>query len=239
MMAYSILFDCSLDYLYGLINEKCPNVEVLDIAHKTGFSVEAINRLMSGEEVYIDEFLQGVQHYGLLDVPGVGDYDPELDDYFLETEVSVSKFWSDLIESDLFSKLPKDWNRMACALYTSKAIKIVANDAKQEMDKLPTLEQFLSWVSTWNSLHPEEPLSTIKNMTWEEVYEKDPDFIKQVYRESRYEHYYSAAERADEYETVFWGCAGKFDRYTLDFFHKRAEEWCLSGPLPSLKAESN
>ena len=63
-------------------------------------------------------------------------------------------------------------------------------------------------------------------MTWEEAYEKEPEFIKQVYREIRYEHLYSSVDRAENYETVYWGCAGKFDRNALDYFHKKAEDWC-------------
>ena len=34
-------------------------------------------------------------------------------------------------------------------------------------------------------------------MTWEEAYEKEPEFIKQVYREIRYEHLYSSVDRAE------------------------------------------
>jgi hypothetical protein len=39
-------------------------------------------------------------------------------------------------------------------------------------------------------------------------------------------------DRAENYETVYWGCAGKFDRSALDYFHKKAEDWCSTGPLP-------
>ncbi|MBQ9030720.1 MAG: hypothetical protein IJ106_04615 [Parasporobacterium sp.] len=234
MLAYSILFDCSMDYLYGKIEDKCPNVEVLNISNKTGLSVKAVKRLMSSEEICIEDFLQTVYNYGLLDDPKCGTYDPELDDFFLETYAPISTFWSELIESDLFTQLPESWYRMACALYTSKAIKMVADNAKSEWDELPTLEDFLSWVETWETFHPDEPLARMYNMTWEETYNKEPEFIKQVYREIRYNHYYSSVDREEEYETAYWGCAGKFDRSALDFFHGKAEDWCLSGPLPRL-----
>ena len=234
MLAYSVLFDCSMDYLYGKIEEKCPNVETLGISKKTGLSVDAVKKLEAGEEIFIDDYLQTINNFGLLDGPECGTYDPELDDYFLETNISVSKFWSELIESELFLRLPENWHRMACALYTSKAIKMIAKDAEKEWDELPPLDVFLSWVETWETFHSNEPLARIPGLTWEETYEKEPDFIKQVYREIRYEHYYSSVERNEEYETAYWGCAGKFDRHALDFFHKKAEEWCLSGPLPNL-----
>lgn len=234
MMAYSILFDCSMDYLYGKVSEKCPNVEVLDISKKTGLSVEAVKHLMENETVCLKEYLQAVNNYNLLDWPEkYGTYDPELDDYFFDTDVSVSKFWSELIESELFTQLPKNWSRMACALYTCKAIKMVAEDAEKEMDEFPTLENFLSWVETWETFHPDQPLARIHGLTWEETYEKDPEFVKQVYRELRHEHYYSSVERSEDYETAYWGCAGKFDRHTMDFFHNKAEDWCTSGPMPN------
>lgn len=240
MMAYSILFDCSMDYLYGKIDEKCPNVEVLDISRKVGLSVEAVKRLMENETISLEDYLKAINNYNLLDAPDCGTYDPELDDYFLETDVSITKFWSELIESDLFIQMPENWSRMACALYTSKAIKMVAEEAEKEWDDLPPMDVFLSWVETWETFHPERPLARMYKMTWEETYEKDPEFIKQVYREIRYEHLYSSVERREDYETAYWGCAGRFDRSTLDFFHKKAEDWCTSGPLPNyLKDETH
>lgn len=45
MFAYSILFDCSLDFLYGKIEEECPNLEVLDISKKTGLSLKVAQKL--------------------------------------------------------------------------------------------------------------------------------------------------------------------------------------------------
>ncbi len=233
MLAYSILFDCSMDYLYGKIDEKCPNVEVLDISRKTGLSVDAVKRLMENETISLEDYLQAVNNYNLLDAPDCGTYDPELDDYFLETDISVTKFWSELIESDLFLQMPENWSRMACALYTSKAIKMVAEEAEKEWNDLPPLDVFLSWVETWETFHPDRPLARMYKMTWEETYEKEPEFIKQVYREIRYEHLYSSVERQEDYETAYWGCAGRFDRSALEFFHKKAEDWCTSGPLPN------
>ena len=232
VFAYSILFDCSMDYLYGKIEEKCPDVEVLDISKKTGLSVEAVKRLMENDEISLDEYLEEANNYGLFDDPECGTYDPELEDYFLDTDASVPKFWSSLIESDLYEKLPENWYRMACALYTSKAVKMVAEEAEKKWDDLPPLDIFLSWVSTWENFHPERPVARLHNMTWEEAYEKEPEFIKQVYREIRYEHLYSSVDRAENYETVYWGCAGKIDRNALDYFHKKAEDWCSTGPLP-------
>ena len=233
MMAYSVLFDCSMDYLYGKVDEPCPNVQVLDISEKTGLSVEAVKRLMSNEEICMEDYLQAINNYGLWDGSDMGEYDPELDDYFVNTYASVTKFWSDLIESEMFMLLPENWYRMACGLYTSKAIKMVAEYAQQEWDELPSLNSFLSWVKNWECFHPTEPLVKIYDSTWEEIYVKDPNYIKQVYREIRYNHLYSSIDRAEDYETAYWGCTGRFDRNTLDFFHKKAENWCVSGPFPN------
>ena len=48
MYAYSILFNCSLDYLYGKIDEECPNLEILDISKKTGLSMKVVQRFYEG-----------------------------------------------------------------------------------------------------------------------------------------------------------------------------------------------
>ena len=234
MMAYSILFNCSMDYLYGRIETKCPNVEILDIGQKTGLSTKAVEQLMSNEVIYLDEFLQALDNYNFLDPLNYGTYDSELNDYFFDTEVSISAFWSKLIETELFTKLPENWYRMACSLYTSKAIKLIAEEAKKEWDNLPPLDNFLSWINIYETFHPYEPLYKKYNMSWEKIYENDPEYIKQIYREIRYNHLYSSLDQDEEYETTYWGCAGKFDRYALDFFHKKAETWCSSGVLPKI-----
>lgn len=58
MYAYSILFNCSLDYLYGKIDEECPNLEVLDISKKTGLSLKVAHKLCElskdGESPIVD-----------------------------------------------------------------------------------------------------------------------------------------------------------------------------------------
>ena len=43
MMAYSILFNCSMDYLYGIIDEKCPDASIYDISKKVGLSPDSIS----------------------------------------------------------------------------------------------------------------------------------------------------------------------------------------------------
>ena len=46
ILAYSIIFNCSLDYLYGRITDPVPNVEIGDICKKTGLSIKAVNKLL-------------------------------------------------------------------------------------------------------------------------------------------------------------------------------------------------
>ncbi len=231
MLAYGILFNCSMDYLYGRISDKCPDATVDDMSKKTGLSSKAITKLMSNREVCVEEYLETVSNYGLLD--GLPE-NSDTDDEYYETYYSVSDFWSGLIESDLFCNLPEDWYRMACALYTDKAIKIVAEDAKLAWDEVPSWEVFSSWVDTWNTFHEDEPLYIPEGMSIKEAYEADSEWVKQVYREIRYNHLYSAVDRAENTETVYWGCAGKFDRNLQNYFHEIAERWCDEGPLPKV-----
>lgn len=226
MMAYSILFNCSMDYLYGLVEEKYPNAEIADIANKTGLSSKAIENLIESDEVYIDKFLNTVYHYGL---------DPFCDAYDEADEcisiASKTTFWNTILESSLFDKIPEEWYRMACSLYTNKFIKLVVEEAKRSSAELPDWELFKSWIQTWESFHSDQLISPLPGLTIHESYMSDPEWAKQVYREIRYEHLYSVEDKEEDVENIYWGCAGKFDRYTLDMFHQMADKWCHEGPL--------
>lgn len=78
MMAYSILFNCSLDFLYGKIDDPCPNVEILDISNKTGLSVDAVKNLVNSADA-----TEGGPSF-------------------------VHKSWSKLLEGDAFLGIPFD-----------------------------------------------------------------------------------------------------------------------------------
>ncbi len=60
LFAYSILFNCSMDFLYGRIDVECPNLEILDISKKTGLSIEVSKRLTycskDGESLLVDDW---------------------------------------------------------------------------------------------------------------------------------------------------------------------------------------
>lgn len=232
MLAYSTLFNCSLDYLYGKIEVKSPDATIADISEKTGLSATAITKLMKKDEVCIEEYLETLNKYGLLETMPADGWDEEDDGGYYESYFSVSKFWSDLIESKLFSELPEDWYRMACAKYTHDGIKVVEEEAKRTWDELPTWEVFSSWVSTWESFHEDRPIHMIYGKTLKEAYDTEPEWVKQVYREIRYEHLYSSVDKVDETETIYWGCAGKLDRTIQNYFHSLADKWCKEGPLP-------
>ena len=229
MLAYSILFECSLDYLFGKIEEMCPDATIADISDKTGLSAKAINKLMQKDEVCIEDYLKTLNNYGLLEFMQTDD---EYEDEFYETSFSISEFWSNLIESELFSELPEDWYRMACAKHTCESIKVVAEEAKQSRDEMPTWNQFSSRVAEWKSLYKDRPLHMIYGKTLKEAYDTEPEWVKQVYREMGYEHFYGSVDRVDETETIYWGCAGKLDRTVQNYFHILADKWCKEGPLP-------
>lgn len=83
LLAYSILFNTSLDYLYGKVDDDCPNVDILAISQKTGLSINAIARLNDA----IDER------------DGRG-----------QSASFIQKCWSHLIENELYYQLPFDWH---------------------------------------------------------------------------------------------------------------------------------
>lgn len=233
MLAYSIIFDCSLDFLFGKIEEPCPDLEIKDISEKTGLSYKAVENLMQKKELDVEEYLSVVNHYDILN-PGPGREQYFDDDGFLNSSCSFSTFWSDLIESRMFDEIPRNWYRTACALYTKKWMKILSEETKEFEDELPSYDTFASWIETYNFFHEDNPVCIPFDKPLKEIYDTEPEWVKSTYREIRYEHYYSAAEKAEETETAYWGCAGMFDRLILTYLHDLAEAWCYQGPLPKV-----
>ena len=225
LLAYHILFNCSLDYLYGIIEDPCPNAEIKDISEKTGLSFAVIEKLMSQKEIYTDDYLSAAYQYDL--------FTGAADDDYPETNRSITKFWDKILQSDSFDTIPQNWYRMACALYISKAMNAVADSAKSSWDELPEWETFRSWKeNVWDVHHPDLPIFIPHGLTLKEAYKQYPEWAKETYREMRNKHYYSAVDKQEDFETAYWGCAGKFDRVLLDYFHQEAEKWCNSGSLP-------
>lgn len=95
----------------GRIEEMAPNSEVLDICRKTGLSAKAVTNLMSSGQIYLEGFLY--RHY---------EYEFLFNDVDAEASISMASFWSDLLESRMFSSLPEAWAEMACVLQLYKAI---------------------------------------------------------------------------------------------------------------------
>ena len=126
----------------------------------------------------------------------------------------------------MFDEIPRNWYRTACALYTNKWMRILSRDIKTFDDELPTFETFVSWINNYNTFHENNPVCIPFDKSLQEVYDTEPEWVKSTYREIRYEHYYSAADREEDTETAYWGCAGMFDRRILTYFHDLAESWC-------------
>lgn len=243
ILIYSQLLHCSTDYLYGLIDIPAPDAKIADICEKTGLSEKAVENLMSGDEIYLDEYLRKAFEYGFAENNPCKDKErdsgenDELYDGLLEIDSSISKFWSNILESEQFKSIPDSWYRMTCALYTSRAVAVVAKSAKEDLTKMPTKESFIDNVENWNLLHEHEPVCIPDGLNPEGAYDRNPDWAKSTYREINYENYYSAIDRNEDCETAYWGCAGRFDRAIQDYFHKCADEWCVDGPLISLKED--
>jgi len=87
MYAYSIVLDCSLDYLYGRSEIKASNLEVRDICNKTGLSEGAVVNLMERhkEEIESDGF-------------------------------SYNEWWSELLYDSAFMAIPMSWKEYASRL---------------------------------------------------------------------------------------------------------------------------
>lgn len=161
ILAYSKLFRCSTDYLYGLIDIPAPDAETADICRKTGLSEKAVKNLMSGGSVFLDEFLWTADRYGLLerrptDTTDNHNAEEDPEDEYLDTECSMTDFWNTILENDIFNMAPQAWYRMACAMYTCKGMKAIAEDYEATKDIIPPRETFLSQVEMHNIFHSED-----------------------------------------------------------------------------------
>ena len=234
LLAYSELFHCSLDYLYGKIEDECPNVEVLDISKKTGLSCNAVEKLMANAEVCMEEYLSMADRLGLFDAPPPADPGDEDEDGYYDTYASVSKFWSDLIESDQFTRLPENWHRLVCAMYTKTGVKISFDNYKSfDAEKL-TADEFSGLSYSWQRLFPHDELF-IKPQYCEEVFETDPNQARDVFVEVRNEFCRKLEEMSEELENTIMGYTGKIQRDFIGLLENKAAEWQRSGPFPPLE----
>ena len=96
MYAYSILFDCSLDYLYGKSDIRTSDIVVRDICEKTGLSEKAVINLM--------EFRKS-------------------NEYIDDDELKYSDWWSELLGGEDFKKIPDVWFVYADIILQLKVLK--------------------------------------------------------------------------------------------------------------------
>lgn len=210
MLAYSILFHCSLDYLYGLIDNPSPNAEIRDISEKTGLSSKAVENLCMKSEVYLEGFIYQNTH----NLYSQG-FDPE-------AHLGVSKFWSDLLESKMFLEVPENWARMAFSLQIFKATQELLKQAESHLSTLPERQEFFEKVDEYYATHEEDPCMGDSPY---DIYDNDPDRALTILREIDGEKRYEAACDLDQMQTVYWGSAGMFDRQCQNYFHDLAENF--------------
>ena len=229
LLAYSILFDCSMDYLYGLIDEEYPNMEVRDICKKTGLSSQSVKHLIEKKEVFLGEdFIDGlfgsISFPNVLSLDDVNDYDNE-DDIFAFSTKSI--FWDDVLSGEAFDTIADDWFRLLAAYFIlslyNDELKYV--DKKQEEFKNPSFESFEEMVDLRKKLDPSRTISCPYDCSNEEAFKKDSEWANTVFRELYYDLWEILQEKRKEKEMIYWGCSGKFEKYIIGFFHERIEKW--------------
>lgn len=212
MMAYSILFDCSLDYLFGKIDEVCPNAEVADISKKTGLSSKAVANLMSNTQIYLEGFLYQYYQYEFL----YSNINPE-------AYTGVTKFWSDILESNLYIGLPESWTEMACALQLYKATEQQFAERDSKKPTLPSREEFFERVNEYYVTH--DHADPCMGDDPYEVYDHDKARVMMIMRDIDNEEWEESSSDREKSKMVYWGCAGMFDRKLGNYFHDLAEHF--------------
>ena len=79
MYAYSVVLDCSLDYLYGRSKIMASDLSIADICEKTGLSESSVNNLVEEQQNYTSD------------------------------SFSFSNWWSRLLSDPYFQSIPMSW----------------------------------------------------------------------------------------------------------------------------------
>ena len=229
LLAYSVLFNCSMDYLYGVIDEEYPNMEVRDICKKTGLSSQSVKNLMEKKEVFLgedfsDRLLGSISFPNVLSLDDVNDYDSE-DDIFAFSTKSI--FWDGVLSGEAFDTISDDWFRLLAAYFMlslyDDEIKKVAK--KQEELSNPSLESFEEMLSINNRIGSPIDVFRPYNCSVEERFENDRNWAIEVFRDLYNNLLKVLEDKRKEKEMIYWGCSGKFEKYIIGFFHERIEKW--------------
>ena len=209
LFAYSKLFNCSLDFLYGTVKVRSTDPDMNAICKKTGLSEKVVERLMSNSNIDLDSFMFNFFEYEYL-----------YTDFNLKADLTVTDYWNELLESDLFMSLPEKWVHMACALQLYKETQVCLEEINKFDKKHPDRDSFISIIENY-----------------EAKYGRDPEFYIDPGQEFDYDYemalskleYIENQLKSDksEREMVYWGCAGQFDRFLQNYFHDRAESFIV------------
>ena len=161
--------------------------------------------------------------------------DNEDDDQYIETYASVTQFWSDLIESDMFTSIPEHWHQMACTKYTRYGIKLILEELDNVPDTQLAPDNAMPWALLYQRLHPEENTMELPWLTDESAYSDYPDSTSSCFREIASALKANLTELADNHETAYWGLTHKLERNLMTYLENKAEDWINHGLLPPYK----
>lgn len=208
MVAYSELFHVSMDFLYGKTDFFSDNYDVRKICEKTGLSERAAENLLSGEEVYICDF--AFNDFSNVICEG-SEYE------------KVIHFWNKLLESDLYSKLPESYYRMACSLFLYKLCQDDDEKARHTKSVLPSKEKFIEIVDEYHACGGKVDLPS--EMSLDNLYDNNKEWALEIIRDIDNKKATDLAEDLQKIKNIYWGCSGQFDRFIQTYFHEQAGQY--------------
>ncbi len=221
LFAYSKLFNCSLDYLYGTTPVRSTDPDVRIICQKIGLSEKVVQKLMHKSEIYLEGSLYAHFDYDFL----YKDLDPE-------AKLLINSFWNDLLESDLFIKLPEEWAEMACALQLHKAIKENLDTIDSKPVTLTDRNTFFKILDEYYATHPDERFFDGDPF---DIYDNDPEYALEILQQIHdFERYDRACDEGKS-NMIYLGSSGQFDRFLQNYFHDKAEAF----EIPTIKEYQN
>lgn len=208
MYAYSLVFHVSMDFLYGKTDIFSDNYDVRNICEKTGLSEKAVENLLSDEEVYICDFAFDDFVYAIKE-------DSEYE--------KVIHFWDKLLASDLYTKFPESYYRMACSTFFYELCLREEKNLRQSKSELPSKNVFIDRVNEYSAHN--HNMYIPRGMTLEDIYDNDKPHALSILNDIEHEHWSAVFSDLKQIESIYWGCSGQFDRFIQNYFHDQAKRY--------------
>lgn len=211
MYAYSLLFNCSLDYLYGKTTMITPDVETQKICEVTGLSPDALENIMCKKDINIKN------------------PDSNLPDYiFIEEQKKYSfiEFWNKLLSEEIYFDLPTLFYSLCESVYWKNKMTDEYNKFKKSSGRLPSEEKFTKIINNYNDDYETDILSKVYNYNGsvKTFYKNNKDKCKEIIKGINMDIKIEIESSVEDFNTAYYVDYEKLHRYVNNFLDDLSEK---------------